>query len=395
MFSMNAERRRYLLNMLWLLIFPLTWLSTVFAQNNPAFIENVYSTFLYPLISGALPFQYLPYFSFFEIILGVGSIVVLGALVLFSVRLFRGKGGRVWRVLKTLQKVFIVCGVCYFLFYFLWGYNYYRHPYSVIAGLPEALSTKEELYALCVDLVGKANDARGALSSHEEGTPADQPSVADLQEKTRLAYTKAKHDKIAGISGVTGFAKPIAISRLVSYTGITGIYFPYTGEANFNNDVPVLDKGAVLCHEMAHRQGFAREDEANFIAFVVCANSDDAYLRYSGYFLAVTHAMSQLYRVDAEAYHEVYSRYSPEIIADINANRAYWRMFEGDVARTFTQINDTYLKTHNLSDGVQSYGRMVDLMLAQRRILSAKTDIVAVYSASRGLFCLTTSGFLV
>jgi len=184
----------------------------------------------------------------------------------------------------------------------------------------------------------------------------------------RLAYTKAQNDGIAGIVGVYGYAKSLLSSHIVSYTGISGVYFPYTGEPNFNNDVPAPSKGASVCHEMAHRQGFAREDEANFIAYIVCINSDDAYLRYSGYFLALRHAMDRLYEADRGAYRELHARYSEEVAADIKANSDYWRSFEGPVEERVTQMNDTYLKTNSQDDGVQSYGRMVDLMLAQKRL---------------------------
>ena len=38
--------------------------------------------------------------------------------------------------------------------------------------------------------------------------------------------------------------------------------------------------------------------------------------------------------------------------------------FEGKTAEVSTKVNDTYLKAHSQTDGVLSYGRMVDLMLA-------------------------------
>ncbi|MCL1792071.1 MAG: DUF3810 domain-containing protein [Peptococcaceae bacterium] len=371
---MKAQTKPYVLRLLWLLLFPLTWLSTVFAQHHPALTEKVYSAFLFPIISKLLPMQYLPTFSFLEILILVGPFVLLTGLIYFVVRLIRDKTGRLRWILQTTQKVLIVFGLCYFLFYFLWGYNYYRQPYSVIAGWPDSLSTKEELYALCGDLIRETNAARGALPSHEDGSLAYDPTVTELQEKGRLAYAKARKDNIAGITGITGYAKPIALSRLMSYTGITGVYFPYTGEANFNNDIPSLYKGQTLCHEIAHRQGFAREDEAEFIAVVVCANSEDAYLRYSGSFSALTSAMNRLRTVDPDAYLELYGLYSPEVLADIEDLRAYWHLFEGAITELSTQINDSYLKTHNLSDGVQSYGRMVDLMLAQKRAHTSLTS---------------------
>ena len=364
----NSRRKKYLLNMLWLLFIPFTFVSVYMAENHPAVTESVYSSSVYPIAAKLLPFQYLPYFSFFEVILFAGPVVLIVFLIRFIIRLVRLKEDRLWSVLRLAQRVLIVLGVGLFLFYFLWGYNYYRQPYSVIAGLPDVPSTSGELYVLCADLVRDTNTARNRLPSKSDGTLASEPTVSELQSMGRLAYEKAYNDGVAGMIEVKGYAKSLLSSRLISYTGISGVYFPYTGESNFNNDVPSPSKGSSVCHEIAHRQGFAREDEANFIAYLVCTNSDDEYLCYSGYFLALGHAMGRLYDVDRDAYTELRALYSEGVSADMKAKQAYWRMFEGRVEERVTQLNDDFLKTHNLSDGVQSYGRMVDLMLAEKRL---------------------------
>ena len=49
---------------------------------------------------------------------------------------------------------------------------------------------------------------------------------------------------------------------------------------------------------MAHQRGIAREDEANFIAFLVCMASDDPYIRYSGYLEVYEYVASSLYSDD-------------------------------------------------------------------------------------------------
>ena len=159
----------------------------------------------------------------------------------------------------------------------------------------------------------------------------------------------------------------MGISKVLSYTGITGIYFPFTAEANYNNDFPMSLVGSTICHELAHRQGFAREDEANFISYLVCVNSDNDYLNYSGLLLATTHSMNKLNENDPQSFYELAATYSSEVAADLTAERIYWHARTGDVEEAFTRINDTYLKSHDLADGVESYGRMVDLLLALQR----------------------------
>ena len=60
--------------------------------------------------------------------------------------------------------------------------------------------------------------------------------------------------------------------------------------------------------------------------------------------------------------------YSDGVSRDLAANSLYWQEFKDKpVSNAAQKINDAYLKANNQEDGVQSYGRMVDLLLAQFR----------------------------
>ena len=61
-------------------------------------------------------------------------------------------------------------------------------------------------------------------------------------------------------------AKPLLCSRLQSILGFTGVYFPFTGEANVNVDAPACLVPATIAHEMSHQRMVASELEANFVA---------------------------------------------------------------------------------------------------------------------------------
>ena len=63
-------------------------------------------------------------------------------------------------------------------------------------------------------------------------------------------------------------AKGVIASHLWSYTWITGMYFPFYVEANVNTDAPQMSLPNTILHELAHTIGIAREDEANFAAFI-------------------------------------------------------------------------------------------------------------------------------
>ena len=364
----RAKRRETILSWSWLLIVPVTYVLTLLASANPVFVERVYSGAVYQFVSLVIPFQYIPFVSFFEIVLVLAPLALLTSLIIFIVRLVRNKEKRAQRILKVLRRALIVCGMAYFLFYVTWGFNYYRLPYAEIAHLPVRQSSAVELKELCTSLINRTNEARAVLPSANDSTLNLSLTTAELQNSAREAYARAGESSLPGISGSRAFPKPLLTSKLFSYAGITGIYIPYTAEPNFNNDIPLPLRGATICHELAHREGFAREDEANYLAYLICTNTGDDYLNYSGLLLATIHAMNKLHAYDRESFSELYALYSSEVAADLEAERVYWSAFEGKVEEAFTRVNDNYLRSHNQADGVASYGRMVDLLLAERRL---------------------------
>jgi hypothetical protein len=107
-----------------------------------------------------------------------------------------------------------------------------------------------------------------------------------------------------------------------------------------------------------------REDEANFIGYLACVGSDNQAFRYSGYLTGWVYAGNALARVDMDAYVELSDRLSLQAKIDLQQNNEFWDRYEGKVAEASTKMNDTYLKANSQTDGVKSYGRMVDLMLA-------------------------------
>ena len=154
------------------------------------------------------------------------------------------------------------------------------------------------------------------------------------------------------------------MSQILSYQQLTGVYSPFTVEANYNRHMISYNKPFTMCHELSHLRGFMREDEANFIAYIACMASDDIDFNYSGALTGWVYATNALYKVDEVSYHMLYERLLPEVKAELAANSAFWDSYDGKIAEAADKVNDTYLKANNQTDGVQSYSRMVDLMLA-------------------------------
>ena len=49
---------------------------------------------------------------------------------------------------------------------------------------------------------------------------------------------------------------------------------------------------------------------------------------------------------------------------DMSASSEFWKQFETPVAEVSDTVNDIYLQANNIEDGIASYGRLVDLLLA-------------------------------
>ena len=157
--------------------------------------------------------------------------------------------------------------------------------------------------------------------------------------------------------------KEVAVSWILSVQQLCGIYSPFTVEANFNGDMPDYNIPHTMCHELSHLKGFMREDEANFIGYLACISSERQAFQYSGYLTGWIYAGNALAQVDREGYIELYGHLCGQAQKDLRENNAFWEQYEGKVAEAANQINDVYLKANDQTDGVKSYGRMVDLML--------------------------------
>ncbi len=365
-----------------LLLLPLSAGMVLLARSDPALTESLYSSRVYPCFARTLGrlTSFLP-FSLLELLV-CAALVACVVLVLWSlIHKFRvrrsllqpeeslGLGLLLERIIKLL---------CCLLFAFvlLCGLNYYRPEFAAFSGLDVRESPPDELAALCTELTLQANALREQVQTGENGVMQLQSSSFQTARQAQEAFGRlAVEYEVLPDLPIT--PKPVLNSWWMSMLQITGIFTPYTFEANINIAAPDYNIPATMCHELAHSRGFMREDEANFIGYLACRRSDSVDFQYSGIMLALVHSINRLYEVDYDAFMEVNQLMSEGVHLDFADNNAYWARFEGPVAEVSTAVNNTYLRVNNQSDGVQSYGRMVDLLLADYR---ARQDAVSANS---------------
>lgn len=116
---------------------------------------------------------------------------------------------------------------------------------------------------------------------------------------------------------------------------------------------------------MAHQRGITREDEANFVAFLVCTMSDDAYIRYCGYADVLSEVMNKLYAADAELYKQANALMPEELKREYASYSEFFDKYRDSTASKVSgAINDAYITSHGQPAGIQSYGLVVDLVVA-------------------------------
>lgn len=266
-------------------------------------------------------------------------------------------------VLNYLIHVAILTSFAYFIFVISCGINYNRYTFDNYYDAPDRDFTVEELATMCEDLILTGAQIRDEIDVENLGEyEASYSEILDLSTATWEEFEMLSQEFDVLVSGYSQ-PKSVFLSYYMSFTKITGVFFPWTVEANVNTDVPYYTLAYTMLHEQAHQRGFMREDEANFIAWLAGKDSDNLIIKYSAYMQASVYAMNSLYEVDYDTFAELYALYSDLQMVDKQSNAEYWEQFEGDVADTWTNVNDTYLKANGESDGIISYGTVTELLL--------------------------------
>jgi len=339
------------------------------APANPGLVEGFFSRGVYPLWSGlTTKLNSLVPFSVFEYGLWailIGLIIWIISAILHAVRSSLDLEAFWKNSMSTFVLLIGIVAMCYMVG---GGLNYFRYSFTAYSGLEVRQSSVEELTGLCADLAAEADRLSTTVTRGEDGGMVMAEGFEGSCDKVRQGYQNLYEEYDGTLQAAASIRpKAVDLSEVMSLCRITGLYSFYTGEANINVDTPEYSIPYTIAHESAHVCGFMREDEANYIAYVACRASQDDETRYSGTMLALIHSLNALARTDADAWREIRANLSPGVQADLALNSAYWKKFDTNVGKVAEKANDVHLKMNDQQAGIQSYGRMVDLLLADWR----------------------------
>ena len=315
-----------------------------------------------PLRRGLGRVCYLVPFSVMEMVEALAVLVSVAYVVWSVVSVVRAGGRRRERAyglaLGALCAVLAVwAGFC-----LLWGVNYWTDGFQDKSGIYAQPVALEDLRAVTEYFAARVGETAGDVEREEHGLFA-------VPREEILASSVHAYDAITETFPFLAFedpgVKPMAFSRLMSALDFTGFYSSFTGESNVNVDSPACMLPSTIAHELAHQRGFASEQECNFLAVLASTTCPDPAYRYSGWLIGYMYLGNALYSQDPEGYWAIRETLPEEAQLDLAYNNAYWAQFrDTPVQKASNKVYDGILKSYGDERGIQSYGTVVDLLVA-------------------------------
>ena len=330
---------------------------SIFSVSFSDFFNNTIAAFfrfLLAKITNIFPF------SFAEIL-----IIISPAVIVFLFRLLYRycKKGKIY-VCRFFAVFISSVTVFYSLFVLTFACGYRGTSLDNKLGLTRSDVSASELAQTLSIVIAGLNDCAHLTEYGSDDLSVMPYSFRELSDKLNEEY-KSFASENDFIKNYKSNVKSVILSEPMTYTHISGVYTFFTGEANVNVNYPDFTLPFTMAHEMAHQRGIAREDEANFIAFLLCVQSEDIYIRYSGYLGIFDYLTSALSRADKNLYYQTIESVRSEIIAEQIAYSDFFDKYRDSVVADISgSINNSYLISQGQSAGTKSYGLVVDLAVA-------------------------------
>lgn len=366
----------------------------VIAWNSRSF-SDAYIAYIFPIwvntygrLTGIFPF------SVGEWMIVAGLLVVLVAILLGCSMLFPGcrRSEKYRRGVKgyfrffawTLLAVFAIMTLNCTMIYHGSTFSEKYCGEEESAGEQTQQERTEELLRIYNDIVTHCNELSGMMERDDSGAVVysggvdSQGNAVDMEDKA-IDVMQSLGKTYDQLDGYYPRPKPMFFSDFMCQMYMCGYYFPFSMEANYNDVMYIMKKPATMCHELAHIRGYIYEDEANFIAFLACVESNDATFQYAGYLSVLNYVANDLYKTrlaDSDSYAAAREAVRPlQLLQQVQEDNIFvteaeWERINGKAVvdtETVDSVSDTLtnasLKLNGVSDGMVSYNRVVELLL--------------------------------
>ena len=263
------------------------------------------------------------------------------------------------RAASVLYKLFILCCSFYIVFNIFWGINYNRQGIAWQLGLKIEKYSTDELKEMNCLLIDRINTSKSTLTINKTAYPSNKElfkMVSNCYQNITAQYSFLKYEPPSLKSSMWGW--------LGNYTGFTGYYNPFTGEAQVNTSVPKFLQPFIACHEVAHQLGYAKEMEANFVGYLAAAASKDTLLHYSVYLDLFIYANRNLYYTDSVSSKLYRKDLSPAVIADLKEWTKFNKDHQSPVEPIIRWVYGKFLESNQQPHGIYSYDEVTGFIIS-------------------------------
>ena len=274
-------------------------------------LSDAYIDYIFPIwvntygrITGLFPF------SVGEWMIVAGILVVLAAVVLgcsllisacrHSEKYCRGVKGYFGFFAWTLLAVFAIMTLnCTMIYH---GSTFSEKYFGEEEAQEQTTQERtEELLRIYNDIVRHCNELSEVMERDDSGAVVysggvdSRGNAVDMEDKA-IDVMQSLGKRYDQLDGYYPRPKAMFFSDFMCQMYMCGYYFPFSMEANYNDVMYIMEKPATMCHELAHIRGYIYEDEANFIAFLACVESDDNTFQYAGYLSVLNYVANDLHK---------------------------------------------------------------------------------------------------
>jgi len=346
----------------WLLANLVALAAYFLCRGNRAWMNALTANLTTPLKQALGRLCYRVDFSVMEALYTLAGILAIAYVIWSLIAIVRAKGRRGRRIYSAALGAVNIALSIYAGFCLLWGVNYWTDSFQEQSGIYAQPVAKEDLLDVTVYFALQLIETADDVPRDGEGRFA--VSWQEILERSSTVYDALERDLPLLAFDDPG-VKPMRYSRLMSRMDFTGVYCPWTGESNVNVDSPECLIPSTVAHELAHQRGIASEQECNFLAVLASVTSGQPDYVYSGWLMGYIYLGNALYRVYPDAYWLLRDALPAGVRADLDENNAYWEQFSNTVVqKASTSFYDSALKLYGDERGMQSYGTVVDMLVA-------------------------------
>jgi hypothetical protein len=258
-------------------------------------------------------------------------------------------------------KILSFLSVTYFLFHFLWAFNYYREPLFEKMNINKEYSD-QDLVDFTLKLIAKTNEIQFKITQNKYAKVVNSNSQEMIFNQTQNGYDQLAKQYPFFTYEIPSRKKSL-FSLPLTYMGFGGYLNPFTNEAQVNDKLPMYGFPAVITHEMAHQMGYGSESECNFIGFLACIKNDNLYFQYAAYSNALRYCLTAQLKKNKATFEQLKKKINIGVLRNFQESEAFWKQYDTIIDQGFHVFYDQYLKANQQNEGIDSYSKFVDLLI--------------------------------